>query len=68
MNSQNPLAGREVYFEFRQIGHAVKVTAIDALTAIEVSIPAPANMPEALLQARALKRLEYVLRKEGYIA
>lgn len=67
MNIQNPLAGREIYFEYHQIGNAVKVTAIDALTGIEISIPAPANMPEPLLQARALKRLEYVLRRDGFI-
>ena len=28
---------REVYFEFTAIGNAVKVTAIDSLTGIEVS-------------------------------
>lgn len=61
------MAGREIYFEFRPLGNVVKVIALDALTSVEVSIPAPANMPERLLQARALKRLEYVLRKEGYI-
>lgn len=68
MTIQDPLFGREIYFEFRQIGHAVKVSAIDAATGVEVSIPGPANMPEKLLQSRALKRLEYVLRKDGYIA
>ena len=38
-------AGREVYFEFVAIGNAVKVTAIDSVTAIEVSAMGPVPPP-----------------------
>ena len=38
---------REVYFEFIAIGNAVKVTAIDSLTGIEVSIMGPASAAQA---------------------
>ena len=58
------MADREVYFEFRAIGPSVKVTAIDSVTAIEVSIVGPANAPQAELQRVALQKLKARLARE----
>lgn len=59
--------GREVIFEFFPIGPYMKVTAMDVASLTEISIQGPANASEALLQAQAIKRLEYVMRKKGLI-
>lgn len=67
MEKRDPLAGREVYLEFKPVGNVVKVTAIDAATGIEASISGPKTTPEYILKANAGKRLAYVLRKTGYI-
>ena len=48
----------EVYFEFVAIGNAVKVTAIDSLTAIEVSIIGPVGAAQAELERVALQKLK----------
>jgi hypothetical protein len=58
------MAGREVLFEFRQIGVYVKVSAIDCLTGLEVSIVGDAKAGEVRLKQTALKKLEYVLSKQ----
>jgi len=63
----NPMAGREIIFEFFPVGNVVKVTAMDTRTLTEVVIQGPANAGQAILKANALKRLEYVLRKKGVI-
>ncbi len=63
----DPLRGREVIIEFYPVGHFVKVTAMDTKTLTEISIQGPANAGEAMLKRNALKRLEYVLRKNGHI-
>jgi hypothetical protein len=55
---------REVYFEFIAIGNAVKVTAIDSVTAIEVSIMGPANAAQADLKQLALQKLRARLKRE----
>ena len=56
---------REVYFEFTAIGAAVKVVAIDSLTAIEVSITGPVNAPRAELQRVALQKLKSRLASDA---
>lgn len=61
------LAGREIIIEFYPVGQFVKVMAMDTRTLTEISIQGPANAGEALLKRNALKRLEYVLRKNGHI-
>ena len=61
------LAGREIIIEFYPVGQFVKVMAMDTKTLTEISIQGPANAGEALLKRNALKRLEYVLRKNGHI-
>ncbi len=65
--SKDTLAGREVIFEFHNIGAYVKVTAMDTQSLTEIAIQGPAASPQSLLQRNALKRLEYVLRKKGLI-
>jgi hypothetical protein len=50
--------GREIYFEHIAIGNAVKVTAIDSLTAIEVSIMGPASAAQSDLEKLALQKLK----------
>jgi hypothetical protein len=56
---------REVYFEFVKIGNAMKVTAIDSVTAIEVSVMGPANAAKFDLKQLALRKLEARLKREG---
>ena len=55
---------REVYFEFIAIGNAVKVTAIDSVTAIEVSVMGPTSASQADLQRVALQKLKARLKRE----
>jgi len=55
---------REVYFEFVAIGNAVKCTAIDSLTAIEVSVMGPTSAWQADLQRLALQKLKARLKRE----
>lgn len=63
----NVLDGREIIIEFFSIGSVVKVSAVDVLSMTEISIQGPANTAKAILQNNAIKRLEYVLRKNGVI-
>lgn len=65
---QNPLSNREIIIEFHPVGQIVKVTAMDVVTLTEVSIQGPASTPKGILQRNAIKRLEYVLRKNGVIS
>ncbi len=60
-------ADREVYFEFTVVGNAVKVTAIDSVTGIEVSTMGPANASQADLQQLAVQKLKARLRREGQL-
>ena len=54
----------EIYYEFTAIGHAVKVTAIDSVTGIEVSAMGPSSASQADLQRLALRKLQARLRRE----
>ena len=56
---------REVYFEFVKIGKAVKITAIDSATAIEVSVMGPARAAQSDLERVALRKLKARLKREG---
>ena len=56
---------REVYFEFTAMAGSVKVSAIDALTGIEVSVVGPAGAARADLQRLALHKLKAKLRHQG---
>jgi hypothetical protein len=55
---------REVYFEFITVGNAVKVTAIDSLTGIEIATMGPANAAQADLKQLALQKLRARLKRE----
>ena len=56
--------GKEVLLEFHRIGNAVKVTAMDPETLFEVSIVGPPGAGEEQLARTAIRKLEYVLRKQ----
>ena len=58
-------AGREVILEFQRLGNAVKVTATDSETLVEVSIQGPSQASEAELRRAAIDKLNYVLRKRA---
>lgn len=55
----------EAIIEFHRIGNSVKVTAIDTLSQVEVSIIAPANYSERQMSDAAMKKLQYVLARKG---
>jgi uncharacterized protein DUF6898 len=57
-------ADREVYFEFIVTGNAVKCTAIDSVTAIEVSVMGPTCASQSDLQQVALRKLQARLKRE----
>ncbi|HMK68927.1 MAG TPA: hypothetical protein VK433_10285 [Stellaceae bacterium] len=54
---------REVIFEFRRVGSAVKVSAVDVATGTEVSIVGDPTVGEAALQRLARQKLDYVLAR-----
>ena len=60
----NPPTGREVLIEFQQIGNAVKVTAVDTHSMVEVSIMGPASAGDAVLKRNDINKLNYVLSKK----
>jgi len=55
----------EIIFEFLRVGAAVKVTAVDVATGIEVSIVGDPAAGEAALKQLARQKLEYVRAKRG---
>jgi hypothetical protein len=65
--AQKPLANREVILEYFKVGTYTKVTAMDVKTLTEVTIQGPSNAGQAILEYNALKRLEFVLKKNGVI-
>ena len=54
----------EVYFEFVAIGHSVKVTAIHAVSGVEVSVLGPASAARSDLERLALQKLVARLGRE----
>jgi len=64
---EESLKGREVIFEFSPFGNVMKVIAMDVETLREISIQCPIAAGEAIFKRNALKRLEYVLRKDNII-
>ena len=55
--------GRDVYVELIAQGNVVKATAIDSQTGIEATIVGPASAGRAALEAAAIRKLEYLLKK-----
>ncbi len=56
-------SGKEILLELYQVGNAIKVTAVDPETLIEVSIVGDPAAGEQALKQAAINKLEYVLRK-----
>ncbi len=56
-------ANREILIEFKQFGHAVKVSAMDTETLTEVSIQGPAYASEDVLKKAVVDKLEYRLKR-----
>jgi len=57
-------ANREVLIEFQQVGNAVKVTAVDTETLVEVSMMGPVSAGEEVLKRNVINKLNYVLAKK----
>ena len=55
----------DVILEFRRVGNAVKISAVDTVSYVEVSIMAPATCSEQEMTATALQKLDYVLAKKN---
>lgn len=53
----------EILLEFHQIGNAVKVTALDPETLVEVSIVGDPAVGEAMLKRAVIRKLRYVLER-----
>jgi hypothetical protein len=49
---------REIYFEHHVVGRHAKVTAIDSLTQMEVSVSGPASANPRDLERLAIRKLE----------
>ncbi|HEY1708376.1 MAG TPA: hypothetical protein VGG10_08915 [Rhizomicrobium sp.] len=60
-----PAKGREIYLEFLVQGAFVKVTAIDPVSGLEAFITGPSGAPRATLEAAALRKLDYVRKKQN---
>lgn len=54
----------EVYIEFKRVGQAFKVVAVDAATGEEVSIMGPASASQADLKRIAVRKLKRKLAGE----
>jgi len=54
----------EVLFEMRRMGHVVKISAIDPITNVEISMVGPATADPYSLKMNAIRKLEYVIRKK----
>jgi metal-dependent hydrolase (beta-lactamase superfamily II) len=52
-----------VIVEFHQVGNAVKVSAVDTKTFLEVSIMAPAHCTEQEMTDSVLRKLDYIREK-----
>ena len=58
-------AQREVILEFHQVGSYIKVSAVDPVTLTEVSIVGDPAAGEAALRRAAIRKLEYVMARDG---
>jgi hypothetical protein len=55
----------EVLLEFHRIGNAVRVTAMDPVTATEVTIVGAPSAGREMLIRNAVRKLDYVLAKRA---
>lgn len=58
-------ARKEFYVEYKQVGQAMKVTAVDAETGVEVVIMGPISAAQTHLQKIAIQKLEMQLKKHS---
>lgn len=58
-------SGDEVLIEMYQVGNSVKVSAVDPVTGVEVSIVGSPSAGEETLKRNAVNKLRYVLRKRA---
>ena len=63
MPEQKP--SERAIIEFHRIGNSVKVSAIDTVSHVEVSIIAPANCSERQMSDAVMKKLQYVLARQN---
>ena len=56
---------KEYLIEFHQVGRYVKVSAIDPVTNIEVSMVGAASATQSELSRLAVRKLEYVLARDA---
>jgi hypothetical protein len=57
--------GRDVLIEIVTLGTFAKVTAIDSVTGTEVSVTGPSSASRASLEAAAISKLQFVLKKKN---
>ena len=57
-------ASQSYYIEFHQIGRYVKVTAVDPVTRLEVSMVGDPSVGREHLSNLAVRKLKYVLEKK----
>ena len=62
MPDADPRPG-EIYIEFKQVGQAMKVTAVDAATGIEAVVMGPASAAQTDLQKVAVRKLKAQIDK-----
>lgn len=55
----------EAIIEFHRIGNAVKVSAVDTVSHVEVSIIAPASSSERHMTEVVMRKLQYVLARKN---
>ena len=58
------MPAREILFEFHRVGASVKVTAIDPVSLVEVSIVGSPHVGEAELRRIAVAKLDYIQTKK----
>lgn len=59
-----PPIPREVLFEFKRVGHLLRVVAIDPQSAVEVTMIADPRQTERVIKTLAARKLAYVLAKK----
>jgi hypothetical protein len=58
-------AGREILFEFIQVGAQIRVAAVDAATGVEAIVMVPANAMRMDMERLALRKLMRMLEGEN---
>ncbi len=60
--------GGEIIVEFFHVGAYVKVSAVDTATYTEVSIVGDPTRGEEALKRAAIRKLEYVMKRDGKLS